>query len=68
MKTELLQKISLEQAKYESIRQELLKVDHLKNIEEVDKFIEMLGESNKILDTYHRAYRQLIKEEMEILS
>jgi hypothetical protein len=67
MKDEILAKLQAEERHYEEIRQELLKVEHhLRNYEEVDRLINLLGESNKSLDNYRKLYTTLMKNSVLI--
>lgn len=62
MRAELLNKIKQEQVRYELLRQDLLKINHLRNKAEVDRMIELLMDSNSILAAYRKDYEELLNE------
>jgi hypothetical protein len=56
-----LKKLEAEQKRYEKLRQELVAINWIKEKDAVDKVVDLLFESNKLLALYRRDYKLFLE-------
>ena len=62
MKTELLQKLNDELARYSELRKELTSINWIRDTSEVDRIVELLGISNDLIRQYREDYQKFMEE------